>query len=140
MKQVTAQNGFISTFFFVFLLCFTPLFAQREQIKLVQAAYTKAQEMPISKNLIKNRPFHFFGSPSEGLHVAQKDGRFGYMNNQYGWQVSPQYDFAFSFNEGLGIVFLDGKPSYIDKKGQLVIYMKRKNDTAKIIGRFEIFR
>lgn len=110
-------NHYKSILYPIFLFFFTPLFAQKQQVKVIQTAFTKMQKMPIVKNSRQNTPFHFFGSPSEGYQVAAKEGLFGYMNRQYAWQVPPQYDYAFAFHEGWGIVFLDGQPSYIDKKG-----------------------
>lgn len=114
MKYYNVCSYFKS--FFCFFL-FTPLFAQKQQVKVIQTAFSKMQKLPVFKNSRQNGPFSFFESPSEGYQVAEKNGLFGYMNRQYAWQVPPQYDYAFAFHEGLGIVFLDGQPSYIDKKG-----------------------
>lgn len=50
------------------------------------------------------------------------DGKYGYIN-QFGQMViSPKYDAADNFSEGLAAVLINGKWGYIDMLGKWVIY------------------
>ena len=58
---------------------------------------------------------------SEGLASVQRDGKYGFINQQ-GKEVIPcQYDFASSFSEGLAYVEKEGKYGFVDQTGKEVI-------------------
>ena len=50
------------------------------------------------------------------------NGKWGYIKKQSWktWDISPKYDCAYDFHEGLAKVELDGKYGYIDKDGNAV--------------------
>ncbi len=84
------------------------------------------------------RPFVFDNGPdpfSEGLARFERDGRFGYFNEQGKQVIEPRFDFGRPFSEGLAAVCTGcvreqagehwtvsgGKWGYIDKSGDEVI-------------------
>ncbi len=58
---------------------------------------------------------------SEGLAVAEKKGKWGYIDKSGKVVIPLEYDNAYSFHEGLAEVEKDGKWGYIDKRGKIVI-------------------
>ena len=57
---------------------------------------------------------------AEGLHPMQKDGLWGYINEQAEMVILPVWDAASSFRDGLALVEKDGKLMYIDHSGAVV--------------------
>jgi len=59
---------------------------------------------------------------SEGLSVLEHDsGTYGFVNKKGGIVISPCFERAYSFSEGLAAVKLDGKWGFIDKNGKFII-------------------
>jgi len=50
-----------------------------------------------------------------------KTGKWGYIDKSGGWVISPQFDAAEQFSEGLAAVQIAGKYGYIDKRGDWII-------------------
>ena len=59
---------------------------------------------------------------SEGLLpiIDADTGKTGYINDRGLWVISPQYDDASPFRDGLALVEKDGKLMYIDHSGAVV--------------------
>jgi hypothetical protein len=62
---------------------------------------------------------------SEGLaavccNVKDGEAKWGYLN-EMGWVIAPQFDRATPFREGLALVVMDDKYTFIDKQGALVV-------------------
>ena len=49
----------------------------------------------------------------------RQDGKWGYKNAAGQVVVTPQYDLAATFSDGLAIVVLNGKWGFIDKTGKV---------------------
>lgn len=67
--------------------------------------------------------FDFVGDFSqEGLALARAEGgQYGYINASGEWTISPTFELATSFTEGLAAVRQDGLWGYIDQTGTQVI-------------------
>ena len=59
--------------------------------------------------------------------------RYGYKDEKGKVIVTPKYDLAYTLDEGMAAVRLNGKYGYVDKKGKAVIPPKYDN-TWKFIG------
>ena len=125
---------------FCIFICFTATVFAQKPIQLIKTALVNLYEMPYFKNLKRNPGLHYFGSPSEGCRVAAKDGRFGYVNHQNDWIIPPQYDYAYSFSEGLGIAFLDGQALYLDKDGHKPFNTDFVKDLSPFVNGRALFR
>jgi hypothetical protein len=55
------------------------------------------------------------------LYPARKNGKWGYINKKGNWVVSPQFENAQNFHDGLAGVSFEGKYGYIDTTGTLKI-------------------
>ena len=55
-----------------------------------------------------------------GFHRKRKGGRFVYIDDNGKTVITPQYDFADSFNHGEAYVIKDSKTFYIDKQNKVV--------------------
>ncbi len=62
----------------------------------------------------------FYSGFSERCAAVRQNGLWGYINEQAEWVISPQYDSAASFRDGLALVEKDGKLMYIDHSGAVV--------------------
>ncbi|MEM7101897.1 MAG: WG repeat-containing protein [Bacteroidota bacterium] len=60
--------------------------------------------------------------------------RYGYMNSTGEWVITPQFDWAYGFSEGLASVNKDGKWGFIDKKGQTVIGYRDFEEGSRFIN------
>ena len=58
------------------------------------------------------------------------DTKYGYINNKGDLIISPEYDFAGPFNEGMASVLIDSKYGYIDNEGRKVIKPKFMAESA----------
>ena len=61
---------------------------------------------------------------SDGLAVAWKDGRYGFIDKNGSWAIEPRYEVAGDFAEGVANVKPDGREKcwqYVDKSGRVVI-------------------
>lgn len=58
------------------------------------------------------------------LYPFSKNGKWGYMDIKGNVIVSPQYDYAESFSDGLGLVGFKGKYGYINGDGEIAIPIK----------------
>lgn len=59
--------------------------------------------------------------PSPSLLPFNENGKWGYMDTNGKVEISPKYDFAGSFKEGLAVVMIDGKYGYINEKDEVII-------------------
>jgi hypothetical protein len=65
--------------------------------------------------------YYFFDDFSEGVVPFRKQSsRWGYMDKRGKIVVSPRYDWAGNFSEGIAPVLLDGKCAHIDRTGRLL--------------------
>jgi hypothetical protein len=68
--------------------------------------------------------FKTIKSFSEGLAAARLEkGNYGFIDSLGQWIIPPQYEYATYFAEGLAIVFKNGKPFYINHKGEKAFEM-----------------
>lgn len=61
------------------------------------------------------------GSFHEGMAVACKNGRYGYIRRDGRWAVRPKYEMAGHFNNGRGAVVRNGCLGYVDSNGNEVV-------------------
>ena len=61
------------------------------------------------------------GSFHEGMAVACKNGRYGYIRRDGSWVVKPKYEMAFDFSEGRGAVVKNRRLGFVDSTGKEVI-------------------
>ena len=62
---------------------------------------------------------------SEGLMpMPNNDGKYGFVDKNFNFVISPQYDLAFEFFEGRAPVSVNGKWGFIDRSGKLVVPAK----------------
>ena len=61
------------------------------------------------------------GSFHEGMAVACKNGRYGYIRRDGQWAVRPKYEMAGHFNNGRGAVVRNGWLGYVDSNGNEVV-------------------
>lgn len=57
----------------------------------------------------------------EGLALVKVDGKWGFIDTNGEYIISPQFDVAGDFHEGLAAVGLNRKIGYVNKKGELQI-------------------
>jgi hypothetical protein len=55
------------------------------------------------------------------LQPAEQSGKWGYTNPQGKFVISPQFDCAERFSDGLAVVEVKERFGYVDSDGQLVI-------------------
>ncbi len=55
------------------------------------------------------------------LFAIRQNGKVGYIDKKGEIVITPQFDTAWPFSEGLALIEDDGKYGYIDKKGEIVI-------------------
>jgi hypothetical protein len=71
-----------------------------------------------------DRPVSYCRDFSEGLASVYFDGKYGFIDHKGTWVISPKFDVAEKFSEGLALVsHSEGNDSvfgYIDKKGKYV--------------------
>lgn len=59
---------------------------------------------------------------TEGLAPARADGgKVGFIDKQGNWVISPRFDSACPYTEGLAAVEIDGRWGYVDRTGSFVI-------------------
>ena len=58
------------------------------------------------------------GKTTLGLYPLIKDGKFGYIDRSCNFVINPQFDVAWDFSEGLAMVEIGEKRTYIDKTGR----------------------
>lgn len=68
---------------------------------------------------VTHTPFEFTAP-----YAAKKDGKFGYINKSGEMIITPQFERALGFVEGLGRVGIGDKQGYIDETGKFVIPLK----------------
>ena len=74
----------------------------------------------------------------DGLAVFEKNGKFGFINEEDKIEITATYDAAGRFSEGLAKVRMNGKWGYINTNGEQVISFQFdladnfENDTAKV--------
>src|SRR3990170_1437960 len=55
------------------------------------------------------------------LFPIEQNGKWGFIDKTGKYVINPQFDYVFSFSEGLARVRLGGKWGFIDKTGKYVI-------------------
>ncbi len=70
---------------------------------------------------------------SEGLAGVKIDGKWGFMNEDFRVQISPQFDFVNPFHNGFAKVMIGKFFGFINKKGKMVIDAKYEK-TGEING------
>ncbi len=61
-----------------------------------------------------------FGDFSGGFVLARSEEGYGYMNEQFQWTISPEWEWAGDFSGGFAPVSREGMFGYIDEKGNAV--------------------
>lgn len=65
---------------------------------------------------------------SEGLAAAENNnGKWGYIDKTGKFVIDPKFDGTYAFNDGYGIVNLDGDYVYIDKNGEAKIFFPNQH-------------
>ena len=65
--------------------------------------------------------FEDIAVPSENRIAVLQDGKVGYMNPELEWVISPQWDGAEMFHNGLAVVYNRERKSVIDENGRTVL-------------------
>lgn len=60
----------------------------------------------------------------EGLAACNIDGKWGFVNQNGEWIISPQYEYAMNFQDGLACVKENGRYGYINTAGRMSIDAK----------------
>jgi len=68
-----------------------------------------------------NRPPGVYEADNSGLFPINVDGKYGFMDRSGKTVISPQFEMAFGFSEGLAHVQVGAKSGYINTKGTMVI-------------------
>ena len=68
-----------------------------------------------------NRPPGRYKPDNSGLYRININGKYGFMDRFGKTDITPQFDAAYGFSEGLAAVRIGTKWGYIDKKGVVVI-------------------
>lgn len=68
---------------------------------------------------------------SDSLSAAQINKKWGFINTQFEWVIPPIYERVDSFNNGLGIIWSDSMPWYINKKGELIAQVFTKKELER---------
>lgn len=67
------------------------------------------------------------GKMSDGMAMIEKNGVYGFINQEGKIAITPQYGKVFQeFVDGQAIVLIDGKESVIDRKGNFVDYSQHQ--------------
>lgn len=86
------------------------------------AATAFGQQGALTPALVKTvRQCTQIGSFHEGMAVACKNGRYGYISRDGRWAVRPKYEMAGHFNNGRGAVVRNGCLGYVDSNGNEVV-------------------
>ena len=75
----------------------------------------------IIKETVLNGEYDIIGSFREGLAIAEKDGRYGFIDKTGTVVIPFEYDDAWNFSDGLAIMRKDGRWVHIDKTGRVVM-------------------
>jgi hypothetical protein len=67
---------------------------------------------------------HAHGEFFDGMALAFRDGKYGFVSQQGEIAVEPMFDLAGDYGEGLALVEINGAYGYIDKAGKLAIMPK----------------
>lgn len=100
----------------------------KKQISMVPKATNSKSEVEITPQFIeKIRKYDKLGSYSEGLALAQRDKKWGYIDVEGNEVISCQFDgeirggHGHGFSDGLAVVIKDERYGYIDKKGNVIV-------------------
>jgi hypothetical protein len=134
MKQHLAQKTRKIGGIVVFICSFSVIFGQQPQ-ELVKKTVAAVHQLPAYQNFKKNKlsGLHLFNSSEGGFTVGEINRHFGYISKAYEWLIPPQYDYAYAFHEGFGIVLKNGQYTYVDAQNQQPF----KTDFAKDLGNFK---
>ena len=87
-----------------------------------------------NKEFVPILEYSFLSRFSEGLApVAIEPFKFGYMDSRGSMVITPQFDCATNFTEGIAFVFKNNKSRSINKSGNIVFDDKLKHD---FVGKF----
>ena len=73
---------------------------------------------------VRTSPFTFdyIGEPdNEGRFPAKADGKSGYINSRGEWLMQLDYDFCYTYTEGVARVFKDNLWGYINEQGEEIV-------------------
>jgi hypothetical protein len=90
------------------------LFIVISNILIMSGCNKTAAIIPLSSNLI--------------LHPVIKDSKYGYIDNSGSMVIPPQFDRASNFSQGLASIENNGKWSYINESGEIVINLDTPDD------------
>lgn len=87
-----------------------------------------------SNNEIVPTDYYYLDLFYEDLAVTQKyiNAKTGFIDRAGNWAIAPQFDSADRFNNGLALIYKDGRNAYIDKTGKAVFLL----DENQIASRF----
>ncbi len=68
-----------------------------------------------------NRPAERYKTDNGGLYPINVNGKFGYMDRSGKTVITPQFDMAYGFSEGLAHVRIGSRSGYISANGEVVI-------------------
>ena len=80
----------------------------------------KKYVVEIDKNITYEVDFDQHAGMSEGMIAVRKDGKWGYLDENFQLVIPHKYITAKEFKNGVAVVYLDGKEYVIDKKGNVV--------------------
>lgn len=60
------------------------------------------------------------GDFSDGFIPVRKEGLYGYIDSRGKEIIAPKFDMAFAFNNGRAKVFINGKPYFINRQGEIL--------------------
>ncbi len=70
--------------------------------------------------ILTTRPYEWLGECSEGMVLAVREGKCGFVNVEGGEIIPCTYDDASSFSEGCAVVSLSGESFLIDARGERI--------------------
>lgn len=71
--------------------------------------------------------------PSEGLVTFLKDGMYGFIDYEGNVVIPAKYDRVHGFSSGLARVWSGKKEFFINQKGEIAFYIKRKEKSKSIV-------
>jgi len=80
--------------------------------------------------------FEDIAAPSENRIAVFQNGKAGYMNPELEWVISPQWDGAGMFHNGLAVVYNRDRKSVIDENGRTVLVLP--NQELRILRSVQI--
>lgn len=102
------------------VICYYPTYSIAYKGELVQITEDEARVLRPADGIREDGSV-LAGDFHDGLARVWRDGKFGFINEQGEYVVTPQYNWAEEFSEGYAVVRLNGLYGYIDTTGAVVI-------------------